>query len=438
MKHYTIKAEFTEFPLLEMKSPLSDAVIVPTVKGTLFLKYGRHVYYFYNFEKQKCICVDIKHRHIIMPGLALFIRALKKPNTILTKIKMFFEKFHYGFSFMEQIMLMTVPHAVTSIGNGRFIINLWSYFGYLLVDCNTKSVEYIRDDEPDEDGVFGSQQWYRHDADELFYMKYSLPESFEKMGDPTRPVSFSIFKKNLTDNAVSKIWSGPLTDYMHDIMIDKTGRYCVSCELGMFRGKDGNTIPSKVLIVDMKNSRHWIISCFIVAAHAQFDPEDPDVIYFSNHNFRFIATSLIALLWNATYSLKFTGPAAVYKYRLTEDGPVELGVFTDNEMFRLTNFHVFMHKGKKILAAMGFPNFIYIADADTMKYIKKLEVKNKGTSKCYVGTISPSSDGEYLYVQTTLSFQVIKVEDGEIIYYQPFWFNHSAANHMQTVHDTNW
>ena len=233
-------------------------------------------------------------------------------------------------------------------------------------------------------------------------------------------------------------WKGKLSDYMHDIMVSKNGKYCVACELGMFQDSNGKTIPSKVLIVDMENKRHWILSKFIVAAHAQFDPVDADVIYFSNHNFKFIPTSIMTLLRYATYSLKFNGPASVFKYRLTDDGPVELGEFTDPGMFRLTNFHVFMHRGRRLLVAMGFPNLIYLADAGDMKLISRFEIRNSNHENCLVGTISPSSDGEHLYVQTTKSFQIIDVENGSQVYYQPSKFNHSAANHMQTAHDTAW
>jgi hypothetical protein len=195
----------------------------------------------------------------------------------------------------------------------------------------------------------------------------------------------------------------------------------------------------------MKQKRHWIISKFIVAAHAQFDPEETDVIYFSNHNFKFIPSSIITLLRKAIYSLEFLGPAAVYKYRLTSEGPQEIGMFTDPGMFRLTNFNVFMHRGKKMLAAMGFPNFIYLADAQTMKLIRKITVNNPNSCKyfyrqvpCFIGTFSPSSDGERLYVQTTRSFQIIDIESGDPLNNLPLLFNHTAANHMQTTRDTSW
>lgn len=441
MPEILITAKVTEFPLDGI--PLYDeSVIVPTVKGNLFLKYGKHAYYFYNFKRSKCLCVELSHAHVIAPGLPLFFRALGA-TSLWAKVRLIFQRFHYGFGFLEQIMLMTVPHAVTVLGKGEFLINLWSYVGFMRINCKARSVEYLRGSQG-SDEVLGSQQCLDSRTGELYSMSYSLPESFRKIADPHLPVASRILKQ-CPESKMTEVWRGSLTDYLHDILISRTGRYCVVCELGMFQDEKDSTIPSKVLVVDLQSRRHWIISKFIVAAHAQFDPAEEDVIYFSHHNFKFVPSSILRLLRDAIYALKFTGPAAVYKYKLTSEGPQELGVFTDPKMFRLTNFHVFTHRGKKLLAAMGFPNLIFLADAETMTFLRKIAIQNPASYKyffrkvpCFIGTFSPSLDGERLYVQTTRSFQVIDVESGAPISSTPLYFNHTAANHMQTASDTAW
>jgi hypothetical protein len=443
-RRYPVKAKITEFPLTEMQI-YDDATVIPVVKGNFYLKYGKHAYYFYNFKNGKCVCVEIGHWDIIAPGLSSFIKAMGGADTLSARVKLFSKKYHYGFSFLEQIMLMTVPHTITAMGNGRFLVNLWSYVGYLEIDCTTRAVTYVRHNGQDDDYVLGAQQWLHRSSDEIYYATYSLPESLKKISDPYWPVPCKVLKLSRESGVTSEIWNGFLTDYLHDILVDKTGQYCVVCELGMFQDGNKEAIPSKVLVIDMKQKRHWIISKFIVAAHAQFDPEEPDVIYFSNHNFKFIPSSIMTLLRKAIYSLAFLGPAAVYKYRLTPEGPQEIGVFTEPDMFRLTNFHVFMHRGKKLLAAMGFPNFIYLADAQTMTFMRKIVVNNPKSYKyfyrkvpCFIGTFAPSADGDRLYVQTTRSFQIINVESGESLSNMPLLFNHTAANHMQTTCDTSW
>ena len=150
------------------------------------------------------------------------------------------------------------------------------------------------------------------------------------------------------------------------------------------------------------------------------------MIIFKNLNLYCKDTTTSSIFWN--------------RYRLTSNGPDELEVFTRPDFFRLTNFHVFHHRGQKILAAIGFPNFIFIADGENMSFIKKIAVNHpiKTNTACGVGTISPSVDGEKIYVQTTKSFQVVDISSGKSEMIIDHAYNHSCANHMLTSRDTNW
>jgi hypothetical protein len=444
MKSRDIKARFTEFPLPPEVEQDATAVI-PTVIGKPLLKYGGHAYYFLNFRTLKGLRVSISHKDIILPVLSKFFSANHKTNRWFPGLKAMFQSYHYGFSFAEQIMLMTVPHTATDMGNGRFLINLWSYFGYLDVDCNERSIKYVQLDEKDNDFILGSQQYFDKQTDETYFMSYSLTDSLKRSISADQPVSFKIQKRNNKTAAIDDLWSGDFVDNTHDILVNKTRQYCVVCEMGMFKDDSGNMIPSKVLVLDLANNKSWILSRFIVAAHAQFDPDEPDVIYFSNHNFEFKHSSMLKLLKNAIYDINFQGPASVYKYRLTPDGPVEISCFTDSGFFRLTNLHVFKHRGQRLLAATGSPNFIYIVDADTMKCIKKIEVEHTRSAKhlykdipCIIGTISPSIDGESIFVQTTRSVQVVDVASGESKLVLDHFYHHTCANHMLTSSETGW
>ncbi len=441
MKNDSIKAKFKEFSLPSIAEHDSSAII-PTIRGVPFFKYGIHAYYFLNFKALKGLCVTINHKDIILPGLAKFLKANHKTYKHFHKFKSLLQKYHYGFNFMEQIMLMTIPHTVTSIKDGRFLVNLWSYFGYLDINCKDRSVKYVNIDDNDDDHVLGAQQFYDIQNDELYYMSYSLKESLKRIDLPDQKVSCKISKRENKTGNTKNIWSGELADYLHDIVINKTRQYCVVCELGLYQDEKNDIIPSKVLVLDLKNDKKWIISRFIVAAHTQFDPDDPDIIYFSNHNFNFEHSSIYKLLRNATYGVNLRGPASVYKYRLTSNGPEELGMFTRPDFFRLTNFHVFHHRGQKILAAIGSPNFIFIAGAETMNFIKKIEVNHplalKRDTPYGIGTISPSIDGERIYVQSTKSFHIVDVSSGRSDLIIDHDYNHSCTNHMLTSSDTNW
>jgi len=439
-----IRSRFKEFPLPPMATQHSS-VVVPTIKGTSKLKYGQHAYYFYNFKAMKGLRVTISHGDIIKVGLQRFKKANYKKYKYFSGLKYLFQKYHYGFNFLEQIMLMTVPHTVTYIGNSRFMINLWAYYGYLVIDCRKETIEYKILEENEENYVLGSQQWFDLETEELYYMTFSLKDSLKRTVDPHQKVIFKILKYENKTGETKEIWSGDFVDYPHDILINRNRQYCVVPELGMYTNKEKNLIPSKVLVLDLKNKKKWEIFRFMVAAHAQFDPINPDIIYFSSHNFEFQHTNILKLLKKAIYGIKFRGPASVYKYRLTPEGPKELAEFTRPDFFRLTNFHIFNHRGQKILAAIGSPNFIFIVDAENMQFIKKIEVNHPKNIKnlyrntaCGIGTISPSIDGEKIFVHTNRSFQVIDISTGKPDMIINHFFNHSCSNHMLTSTDTDW
>ncbi len=441
---YNIKSKFKIFSLPSM-APQNLSVIIPTIKGTWKLKYGKHAYYFLNFKTLKGICITISHKEIIKVGLQRFKEANDNKQKYLFGLGYLFQKYHYGFNFLEQIMLMTVPHTVTYIGNSQFIINLWSYYGYLEIDCQTKTVKYKVIEENQENMVLGSKQWFDLDTKELFFMTYSLKDSLKRSINHQQKVFFKISRHENAKNNIKEIWKDDFVDFPHDILINKNKQYCVVPELGMYKDKENNLIPSKVLVLDLKNAKQWIISRFIVAAHAQFDHDDPDIIYFSSHNFEFVHTNIIKLIRKAIYGINFKGPASIYKYRLTPEGPKEIAVFTKSDFFRLTNFHVFNHREHKIIAAIGSPNYIFILDANDMKYIKKIELNHPKTIKtlyrnipCIIGTISLSLDCEKIFAHTTRSFQTIDISSGKPDIIIEHFFNHSCSNHMLTSSDTDW
>ena len=442
MQARKIDAKMEEFSL-PASTTMDASVAVPTVKGKWFMKYGEHSYYFMNFRTLKGLRVRIPHLDIIRPGWKRLRRAAKKQGRFISIFRPLTLRYHYRFNMLEQVMLMTVPHTVTSIGDGRFIVNLWSWCGYLVVDTVKRMVTYHTIDDIDDDSVLGSQQWFDSRTGDLYAMSYSLSDSVGRIKDPHHRVAFRIFKHRHGVERTETVWRGELSDYMHDILINESRQYCVVCELGMYQDKRKDIIPSKVMIIDIRNNKHWVLDRFIVAAHAFFDPDDPNVVYFSNHNFEFIHSNLIKLLEKGAYSVKFRGPASIHKYELTPDGPREIGVFTRDDFYRLTNMHVFAHRGRKLIAAMGFPDVIFLIDAKDMSFIRKITVKdpvslNHFYSKkpALIGTIVPSPDGEKLFVQTTGSFQIVEVDSGNPSYIRDFFFSHICFNHMAASDDT--
>ncbi|MBK8574794.1 MAG: hypothetical protein IPN90_03620 [Elusimicrobia bacterium] len=236
MIDHPIRAEFDRFDLPGLPSQPA-VVVLPTVRGTRFSRYGTHAYYFLNLKTQKGLCVRIRHRDIVMPGLGRLAEAVDGRGRMFPRLRLLFKSYHYGFNFLEQIMLMTVPHTVTEMGHGRFIVNLWSYFGHLLIDLRAGTVTYRMTDGDERLHVFGSNQWRDAETESLYYMTYSLTDSMKKASNPRERVFSRIMKKDAATGETRVIWEGYFADYMHDILISRDKQYMVACELGRFLTK---------------------------------------------------------------------------------------------------------------------------------------------------------------------------------------------------------
>lgn len=442
MRCHSIPAVFSEFSLPACAA-MDATVVIPTVKSRWYMKYGEHAYYLMDFKTLKGLRVVVNHLDVIRPGWNRLKRAAKRQGKYVSAFRPLTLRYHYRFNLLEQVMLMTVPHTVTSIGHGQFVINLWSWCGFLVVDTVARTVMYHTMDDVDDHSVLGSQQWFDGQTKDLYAMSYSLEDSVGRIDNPSQPVAFRIFKHRLGEDGARTVWRGQLSDYMHDILVSESRQYCVACELGMYLDEEKEIMPSKVMVIDLQHRREWVLDRFIVAAHAFFDPDDPNIVYFSNHNFEFTHSSIFKLLKRGAYSVRFRGPASVYKYRLTPEGPREVGMFTQEDFLRLTNMHVFKHRGRRIIAAMGCPDVVFLIDADDMRFIRKIRVSDPVSLKrlyskklASIGTIAPSPDGEKLFVQTTGSFQIIDLDTGNQDYVRDYFFNHVCFNHMLSCRDT--
>ena len=119
-----------------------------------------------------------------------------------------------------------------------------------------------------------------------------------------------------------------------------------------------------------------------------------------------------------------------------------MGVFTQPDFYRLTNMHVFRHQGRQTIAAMGFPDEVFLIDAADMCYLGRIKVQEPGgpgarrDGRALIGTMAPSPDGTKLFVQTTRSFQVVDLASGRPKYVRDWGRHHSCANHMLASRET--
>jgi hypothetical protein len=422
-----------KFETQDCKLPKDDFIaIIPTFKSNKKSKLGFHCYYFYDFNTNTCTSIKVEHLNIMKRGFDTFKKANLNRFKFFPNLEVFFKSYHYEFNFFEEIMLMTVPHTVTKINEFEFIISLWSYDGYIVINLRDKKVSY-RKISPNPDLLFlGSTISSSKKSNDKYLMLNSAKDSFKKISAPYEKVFSQILKTDEKGIPLEKVWSGDFADFMHDIAISDDERFLIACDMGRYVNENNQLIPSSLLIIDRENKKEWILRDIPNAAHVMFDLDDPSIIYFSNHNFRFIHTRFFELLKKGSYTIDFFGTASIHKYKISTDGPKILGVFEDENLYRMTNFHIFFHKNKKIIAAMGAPNLIFIIDPETLSLLEKIEVKSED-QETYIGTFHPTPDGEKLLIHTSMSFLSLDLETKKSSTLWSSESKHSCSNHMEVI-----
>ena len=174
------KRRVEHFPL-HTDAGADDQVVIPSVRATWKLKYGEHAYYILDFAAEHGMCLTISHTDIIRPGLDIFKQA-------------------------------------AAISDGRFIVGLWSYPGYLLVDSRAETATYHSGVVDDSIHVLGSRLWFDSQDGSLYGMSFSLQDSLVRIDDTNRPVTATIFRHPTGSDTPETLWHGEFADYLHDIV----------------------------------------------------------------------------------------------------------------------------------------------------------------------------------------------------------------------------
>jgi hypothetical protein len=435
-------AKFGRFKLSKALESVDATVAVPISNGI------QQRYFFVNLRSGRGLTVMYPKR----PGLltmdsAAFVRRLassvKRPGERLFPMgRALFRRYHNGMSFLELLYRHSKPHGITYIGEQRYLASLCAESAYFVIDLKNERAE-LRTLGKERSEVFSTYQYYDEtDMATYFATQEENSGAGEFAGNgrdftiPTR-----IMKYRWPTGEAIQVWSGMFDPDVHHMGMNKTRRYLGMVSFGDFFDDDKKLLPSKILILDLMTDKEWWIdnAGWSPSAHIDWDPTEPDVCYLSCHNGVITPMeSQLRFFFQKTYRWKIFGPASVHKYRITELGPRKIGIFTHPEMFRMTVHRVFLHRGKRLLACTGFPNFIFIADADTMELKRKVAIKEKTGRDSFVGSLSPTPDGEKICLVTAGTLQMVDVESGEVQLAQELGKVYDPFNHMAVVSDTDW
>jgi len=435
-------ASFTDFSLPSSMERREATVAIPVSDGM------QQRYFFLNLKTGKALTVKYPRRAGLTTRDAvayldhLCSFAARKDDKWFPKIRTMFRRYHNGISFIELLYKVLKPHGMTYIGDQRFLVSLWSASIYFVIDLKKRTIEcQMLSKERNE--VFSTYQYFDDTEKETYFATQQGEDELHKhvAEDIGFDVPIMIKKYNWVTKDITEIWKGGFDTDTRYIALNKDKSYLGLVNFGDFFDEAGHLLPSKILILDMKNKKEWRIdnAGWSPSAHIDWDPVEPDVCYLSCHQGVIAPVdSRLKFYVEKVYKWRIFGPASVHKYRITSDGPQKLGVFTHPEVFRLTIHKVFVHRGRKILACTGFPNYIFIADADSLELIEKVQIKERSGEKSIVGSLYPSPDGEKICLITTRSFQMVDVESGRVDFAHDLGRIYDPFNHMTCVSDTDW
>jgi hypothetical protein len=366
----------------------------------------------------------------------------KKEDIFFPKLRTMFRRYHNGISFLEVLFKVSKPHGMTYIGEQRFLVSLWSSRTFFVIDLHKKTIELTMLDKERQE-VFSTYQHYDAEKNETYFAtQLGKDELYKHVSEDIQfNLPIKIYKHNWDMNKSEVIWQGEFDTDAHYIALNKDKRYLALVQFGDFFDEDKNVVPSKIMIMDTNTKKVWRIdnSGWSPTAHIEWDPVEPDTCYFSCHNGLIMPVkSRIKFFFKKVYNWRIFGPASVHKYRITPDGPEKAGVFSHPDMIRMTIHKVFMHRGSRIIACTGFPNYLFFADADSMEFIKKIVISEKSGQDSVLGSLFPSPDGEKIYLITTKSFQIIDVFSGKTDLIYDLGKICDPFNHMTCVANSEW
>lgn len=431
MKFSTIRSDFSSVPIPECANPHDSVVCLANGRGYLF----GHTYYFADLARARAMVVDTGRVDSLRKSLDFYDNTVENAlgYRFLPRLRGLFARYPPyppGMTSIFYLYFGASPHWITHAGGSRFIIGHLAHKDYIEVDLAARTVVNV---DPELNGdLLSAHHYWDEGRREDWFMSYSIADFFARgLRDKKHPIRSKIWRRDTKTNQLDVRWEGDYADVIDDFRLTCDQRYAVASQIDVV--SDADTIRnSKALVVDLSNGRSWEIGDLTTGAHAEIDCDEPDIIYVSNHNFKFKIRPMREWIprWIETggrieeiHAITFCGPASLDKYRLTPEGPKFLGRYTREDFTRGSIHWTFKHRGKKLICTVTAPSMIHLVDTDTMELWKAIKVTNNVTDKALIFGVYPSEDGERIYVTSTNSeyLQVVNVADGstDMVMYFP-------------------
>jgi len=275
METRQVHASFTDFSLPSSTERREATVAIPVSDGI------QQRYFFMNLKTGKAVTVKYPRRaglttldaFAYLHHLCSF--TARKDDKWLPKMRTMFRRYHNGISFIELLYKVLKPHGMTYIGDQRFLVSLWSASIYFVIDLKKRTIEcQMLSKERDE--VFSTYQHFDETEKETYFATQQGEDELHKhvAEDTDFDVPIVIKRYNWVTGETAEIWKGGFDTDTHYIALNKDKSYLGLVNFGDFFDKEGQLLPSKILILDMKNKKEWRIdnNGWSPSAHIDWDP----------------------------------------------------------------------------------------------------------------------------------------------------------------------
>ncbi|EDY56049.1 MULTISPECIES: hypothetical protein [Streptomyces] len=270
--------------------------------------------------------------------------------------------------------------------------------------------------------------------DTIAFTSTDTADRLRRYDVPDHPLRTRLMTYDRVTGAVESRGELPdfLIDTLHQLVHSPDGYFVgVDMNLSVLPGPDGvpgasregvdvaaytaGSFPRSAFFVADEHLKHLTVrtpsrAC---AAHAEIDPHDPEVFYVSCNNIS---------KWRNQVVLHGPGTIERYRYR---DGAVTLeGSYSDPEFLRITSQRCFQREQRRLLAVTGYPNKLYILDAETLELVDRIvlfeEEHREPPYVCEKNSSAPlylavSSDGRYVFMTGAAELFVVDLEARAVV-----------------------
>jgi hypothetical protein len=349
----------------------------------------------------------------------------------MTRLRKDTEKYHVDSMSPHRMPFDTLMYSVSTPHQGEqygqiITVAFTSVDFFALIDLSTLKVYCVSDESKKEKWVYSSTNQIQNGK--MYASRWRFKDMYKEDITLNRSVDLEILYYDIDEDKFHLIDTIEGIDHIHTTNISPNSRFLLLVQMTMDSVLDSPDLAkeSKERQLEIQNAGLVNGNCYIYdleakkvtsmesipysPAHAEFEHENSDYFYLSQHNLGLMGRN------NSLYSF---GPAVVCRYRLTEDGKMErLEQFYDVETVRIPGHILFSYEGMNFMVMPSPPLQILMINRDTMSVYKKIKLRENVSKPDFSEgpyqhpiplrdktpfSVHGKNDSRYLYCNNTLS-----------------------------------